>query len=531
LILIADKIFRKKLFFLNSLRISILTILLFVSFITLIFSPTSFPIQPVITALIVSLLLSVINIPLGRLLRPRPLIFLQVSFDILLITALVYFTGGIVSPFYFLYILPIIVASVFLDRRDTITVATLSFIVFGLLCDLLFLEIIPSFSPSEGLPVPFATFIYNLVMGFIAFASVSLLASYFFERLRRTGEELKNVQDNLLDVMKLNNSVMEKMQHGLVTSDADGRIISYNEKAKILLNLVPDANFFAQLTENEQRALRRLPESANQFHFEKRIGVRDLAITVSVLEEISTFERILVFLITDMTSIKAIERKLKEREHLALIGEMAASIAHEIRNPLASISASVQFLRKELSLDGECKNLMNIIVRESERLSRSIEEFLNFSRMSPPDRKEFDLAALLDDTIGMLAMQFPSVRFQRNYPPGVSVTADPVKIKQLIWNLLSNAVKASREHGTVEAAVYHSGPGMCLTIRDNGIGMDREEMERVYTPFYSRFTSGIGLGMSIVRRIVDEHGFTIDIHSGKNIGTEVTVCFTLPPIS
>ncbi len=497
----------------------------------LLFFPASFPILPVTVALGLSLLLGIANIPLGSVLRPRRLIFLQLSFDLALITLLVYFSGGIISPFYFLYILPIIVAAIFLNRRDTITIATISFILFGLLADLLYLEIVPPFSGFEGTAISFATFIYNLLMGFIAFASVSLLSSYFFERLRRTGEELKSAQDNLLDVMQLNSSVMEKMEHGLLTCDRRGRLISYNEKAKELLDLGPADSLFPLFDEAERAAIERLPGDGNQAHFEKRIGDRELGVSVSMLEKISTFEQVLVFLITDMTAIKAIERQLKEREHLALIGELAAGIAHEIRNPLASISASVQFLRKELELAPEYQNLMGIIVRESERLSRSIEEFLNFSRMTPPEPREFDLSALLDDTLSMLEKRYPAMRFRRAYAPGARLLADPAQFRQLAWNLLSNAIKACSEKGEVEVAVFDGPGGRCLTVRDSGIGMDRLDLARIYTPFYSRFSSGIGLGMTIVRRIVDEHGFTIHIRSGKSNGTEVTVCSPQPPAS
>ena len=156
-----------------------------------------------------------------------------------------------------------------------------------------------------------------------------------------------------------------------------------------------------------------------------------LGITLSSIEKVSSFERLLVFLITDLSAIKEIESKLKEKEHLALIGEMAAGIAHEIRNPLASISGSVQFLRRELTLQPELRSLMDIIVKESDRLSAFIEEFLNFSRQSPLEKTDFDLGGVVDDVTAMIARNLKAVRFIKKYDPGNMIGADVKKIKQL----------------------------------------------------------------------------------------------------
>ncbi len=204
---------------------------------------------------------------------------------------------------------------------------------------------------------------------------------------------------------------------------------------------------------------------------------------------------------------------------------MAAGIAHEIRNPLASISGSVQYLRRELALQPELRSLMDIIVKESDRLSAFIEEFLNFSRQGPPEIGEFDLGALIDEVTTMLARNLPGMRFIKKYGPGETVRADAKKIRQLAWNLLNNAVKAEKEKGAIEIAIFRRNGAPCLSIRDFCVGMDKAELEKIFIPFYSKFAFGIGLGMNIVKRIVDEHGFALDVQSEKNQGTEVSVCF------
>jgi two-component system sensor histidine kinase PilS (NtrC family) len=529
LIAIEDQKLSKKLAFLNSIRIAIFLTLTLVSIIIWLFFNIHFAIIPVIIALVSAIAVSILFFPLSSLLSIRPLLYCQLTFDILTITLLVYLSGGIISPFYFLYILPIIVASIFLTRRDTVIMATFSFISFGILSDLLYLGIIPYYPNIDVSEVSLGTFIYNLLMSFIAFAAFSIMSSYYFERIRKTGDQLKNIQDNLQDMILLNNSVMEKMENGFVTADIAGRIISYNAKAAHFMHLKKADNVFeVLLAKTDLAKIQRTWQDNTPYYFEKKMSEFDLGISVSSIKKISTFENLLVFLITDLSAIKKIEKKLQEKEHLALIGGMAAGIAHEIRNPLASISGSVQFLRQELPLDHEFKGLMDIIVSESARLSAFIEEFLNFSKQMPLEISEFDLASVMDEVVEMLALNLREVRFLKKYNPGHWVIADIKKIRQLIWNLLNNAIKALNEKGEIEINLFREDETVHLSIKDFGVGMDSSEMQKIFTPFYSKFAFGIGLGMTIVKQIVEEHGFKMEIKSEKNLGTEVVICFSKP---
>lgn len=522
----------KKLVFLNSIRIAIFLTLTLVSIILWLFVDVHFSIIPVIVSLLAAIAVSILFFPLSGLISLRLLLYCQLTFDILTITFLVYLSGGIVSPFYFLYVLPIIVASIFLTRRDTFIMATFSFIFFGILSDLLYLGVIPYYPNIEVSEVSLGTFIYNLVMSFIAFAAISIMSSYYFERMRKTGSQLKSIQDNLQDMISLNNSVMEKMENGFITADLTGRIISFNAKAAHLLRLKKADNVFQLL-----RIEADLPEPRETWpgdvpvYFEKKLHDLDLGISVTAIKKVSTFENLLVFLITDLSAIKKIEKKLQEKEHLALIGGMAAGIAHEIRNPLASISGSVQFLRRELSLSDEFRGLMDIIVSESARLSAFIEEFLNFSKQAPLAITRFDLAPVLDEVVEMLSRNLANVRFLKKYNREQWVEADVKKIRQLVWNLLNNAVKALNEKGEIEINIFREQGTVHLSIQDFGVGMDSAEIEKIFAPFYSKFSFGIGLGMTIVKQIVEEHGFTMKIRSEKKLGTEVVICFSTPSTS
>jgi len=532
LIAIEDPELGKKLVFLNSIRIAIFLTLALASAIILLFLNVHFPIIPVIIAMVAAIAVSILFFPLSRRLSMRLLLYVQLTFDILTITLLVYLSGGIISPFYFLYILPIIVASIFLTRRDTVIVATCSFISFGILSDLLYLGIIPYYPNIEVGEVSLGTFIYNMLMSFIAFSAFSIMSSYYFERMRKTGDQLKNIQDNLQDMISLNNSVMEKMENGFVTADAQGRIVSSNAKAAHLLRLKKSDNVFELLQIKTALLGSSVAwQGSTPVYFEKKLHEFDLGVSVTSIKKVSTFENLFVFLITDLSAIKKIEKKLQEKEHLALIGGMAAGIAHEIRNPLASISGSVQFLRKELPLDNDCRGLMDIIVSESARLSSFIEGFLDYSKQAAPEIIRFDLASVLDDVVEILSINLPKIRFLKKYNPDTWVAADLKKIKQLAWNLLSNAVKALQEDGEIEINLVSEKDAVLLSVKDFGIGMDRDELKQIFAPFYSKFSFGIGLGMTIVKQIVDEHGFKMEIKSEKKLGTEVIVCFTPPQAS
>jgi len=529
LIAIEDQKLSKKLVFLNSIRIAIFLTLTLVAIIIWLFLNIYFSIIPVIIALAAAIAVSILFFPLSRLLNIRLLLYCQLTFDILMITLLVYLSGGINSPFYFLYILPIIVAAIFLARRDTIIMATFSFISFGILSDLLYLGVLPYYPKIDVGDISLGNFIYNLLMSFIAFAAISIMSSYYFERIRKTGNQLKSIQNNLQDMILLNNSVMEKMENGFITADTEGRIISYNAKAAHLLLLKKADNVFELLLiKTDLLKIQKTWQDNTPCYFELKLHNFDLGISVSQIKKVSTFENLLVFLITDLSAIKKIEKKLQEKEHLALIGGMAAGIAHEIRNPLASISGSVQFLRQELSLDNEFKNLMDIIVSESARLSAFIEEFLNFSKQVPLEINQFDLAPVLDEVVEMLSLNLPDVRFLKKYNRGHLVDADVKKIRQLVWNLLNNSVKALNEKGEIEINLFREEETLYLSIKDFGVGMDNAEIQKIFTPFYSKFAFGIGLGMTIVKKIIDEHGFKMKIKSEKKLGTEVVICFSKP---
>lgn len=527
---VEDKKASNKLLIINFIRIALLLVLISATISVQIFTKKPpFPILPNILALCAAFLVAILNFLLIKLIKLKASIYFQILVDILLITVLVYFSAGAESPFYFLYILPIIVSSIFLSRKDTIYIAALSFIIFGALSELMYLEITPFFSWVSDEKVQKGTFIYNMIMSMIAFSSVALISSYYFERIKKTGAELQTIQAEFKDLGLLNSTVLEKMENGFVTCNSAGVIISYNEKSRSLLNLSKGSNIFEILFEENRfddfKEIEKISGSHNKYYFETEINDSVLGISVSLLRKIYSFEKVFVFIITDLTEKREIEKMLKRKEHLALIGEMSAGMAHEIRNPLASISGSVQFLKSEMELSTEYQKLMDIIVKESDRLSRSIEDFLEFTKVTPLKTSEFRLGELINQIVELARLNNKGVDFIKKIGDSDLIHADKGKIEQLVWNLVNNSIKALKGKGTIEINIYDRNDAVCLSIKDNGSGIDKSDLENIFNPFYSKFTAGIGLGMAIVKRIVEEHRFKIEINSEKNIGTEVIICF------
>ncbi len=432
-----------------------------------------------------------------------------------------YVSGGIISPLYFLYLFPIIISANYLARRDTVIVASLAFILYGALSDLIYLRILPPFNADENI-IPLGGFIYNLSMAFFSFLVVAVLSSFYFERIRLARKELANAVANLKDLLELNSTLLDQIEDGFFTADSNQQIISYNKKANNLLNYADSKRPIQELL---QQAMQRLAADEHYLFFEYELLGKSLGISVNRLTNVYSFPELFIFVIHDLTEKRIIEQQLKKKEHLALIGEMSAGMAHELRNPLASISGSVQYLQKRLKLDDDTHNLMQIVITETKRLSRAIEDFLDFARETPIKKTRFNLVELLDEMVKVtLISNQGNVQIIKDYPHSeILIEADYEKMRQLIHNLISNGLKAIEKSGNLIISLTHRRSKLRLMVKDSGIGMDVDSRKEIFTPFYSNFSKGIGLGMAIVKKIVEEHGFDIEIWSERGKGTEVVV--------
>lgn len=345
--------------------------------------------------------------------------YLQIVFDLILITALVYISGGLNGSFYFLYIFEIIVASIVLSKLASYLIASLSAILFACLVDGMYFGIIPYFNPEQSMEISLGLVTSNILIAWCVFFIVALLTNYLTGSLKKTKEELRLIQ-----------------------------------------------------------------------------------------------------------------KELEIKNRLAVAGQAAAQVAHEIRNPLAAISGSIQVLKKELDLNEEQRDLMDIVVKESTRASQSMEQFLSLASPARKTLSYIDLSKNLKETLMLLQRSGEvngDIRIEGNYESSnVRYFGNSNQFKQLFWNIIKNAIKAMPNGGTLTIDFLQSKRDeIILRFADTGKGMEAKEREKVFEPFFSGFEDGDGLGMALVGRIINDYKGKVEVASKLDEGTEILIKFPL----
>lgn len=492
------------------------------------------------------------------LLEWPPFAGVQLSVDVVLATLLIFFMGGVQSPFVVLYVVIVAGAGVMLTRRGAVYIAGLTVVCYGLVG----LSAYASLSLAELLPYPFQEAMRSgltgepvdasdLYLRLFAMALVTYAMAWLSfstaSRLRRTGSVLKTRQTQLRALRRLHERIIAGMSSGLMACDARGIVVTANGAAAEITGYSVDAligrevwrlfgegrEFFDRLNERlGDHRVYRTDRTIRSVGGERR----NIGMTVGRLAaedgDDETPKTVYVFLFRDLTEIKRLERELKIRERMSVLGQMAGSIAHEIRNPLASISGSLQLLgRSNLrSDDPNAEELIQIVVRESDRLSRTIEDFLEYARPGRFEPEEVDLGILINDTVKLLRNS-PELHADHHIEvvaesDSYKATVDPSQIKQVFWNLARNALQAMPEGGTMTVTLRHISHGIEVSFEDNGEGMTPDEIETFFQPSVAaRSSSGTGLGLAVVYRILDRHGVRIEVDSEVGKGTRCLLTF------
>jgi two-component system sensor histidine kinase PilS (NtrC family) len=435
------------------------------------------------------------------------------AIDLALVFGLTTYTGGSASPFLFLYLFIIIGAAILKLRRGALIMTALSMVLIGTTFLIEFYAKLPTEfllryfrpAPSEFLVTSF----YNIT----AFYVVGILSSYLAERLRTAGEEIDRLDLDITILKGLQERIIDNVASGLLTLDELGRILLVNRQAEKILEQ-PAGKLRGQLatkilgdlvlTEdsggNRLELTYRSPSGADKY----------LGYSVSnILIEPRRVGSIVVF--QDLTRMKELEAAVKRQEKLAALGSMAAGIAHEIRNPLGSISGSLQMLKQgEQRMEEEYRPLIGIALHEIDRLNQLVEDFLLYARPKRRADAWVPLAPLVAETIETLEND-PKIadqtRLRYDVPPEVGVRGDPHTLKQILLNLILNAVQAGAQ--LVEVKALKSAAQTVVDIIDDGPGIPPEIMAQLFEPFFSTRPDGVGLGLAIVYRLMEEHQGTI----------------------
>lgn len=483
-------------------------------------------------------LASLVYIALLRLLARRTALQAYVQFfgDVVLVTALVYVTGGLTSSFSIFYLVIVAVASTLLTRQAGLTVATVAYAAYASLLLGLYLGWLPAPESGAGSGDLLFRLLYNLAVNFLAFYAVAVLTSMLAGRATRAELELEAKREDLADLQVQHRDVIQSISSGLATTDPAGRVTSLNRAGRDILGReeidIVGRSFQDIVGGQPWEEMVAGKSSANglsrsEVDVEVSGGPLRLGFSVSPLIDAAGNRRGYNIIFQDLTQWRRLESELRMKDRMAAVGELAAGLAHEIGNPLAAISGSVQMLASSMEGDGERRKLLTILLKESQRLDRTIKGFLRFA--SPRDRSasEFDAAALLAENVELLrnsAEVAPHHRIELALePPSALLVADPDQISQVFWNLARNALKAMPDGGTLSVLGELDGRVYRMRFRDDGRGMPESQRENLFHPFQSFFGSGTGIGMAIVYRIVQEHGGRVDVESAVGAGTTITV--------
>ena len=491
--------------------------------------------------------LTLLYIGVGQVIRSRVInLSIQIAGDLLVETLLVYFTGALDSPFSFLYLVSIITASMMLFRRGGLFAASGAVILYGVLGDLIFYNKIPLPAQSWIVPTAWTTsrLYLNIATNFAGFYATALLTSYISEKLQKTSEELDANRQNVAALRALNENVIDSIPSGLITLSPEGIATFINPAGCIILRTqlrevvgrhIAELGFFR--TDEWERARTTLTREP-VLRVEKdnyRVGdeERSLGYALTPLNTLEGIASGYTVIFQDLTDMKKLEAELRLKDRMAAVGELSAGIAHEIRNPLAAIAGSVQVLKKSEALSPQEQRLMSIILKESERLNKSIAEFLRFVRPQEKRTAEFDIAATLSETLDLLANSpelRPDHRIERLIAPAsYTLAGDSDQIRQVFWNLARNAFQAMPNGGLLRVSTEIGAETYRICFSDSGRGMSEIDLRRLFQPFRTNFPTGTGLGMAISYRIVQAHGGDIDVSSRPGAGTAITVSLPCRP--
>lgn len=460
--------------------------------------------------------------------------YTQIFLDIILVSYVVYQTFIIDKSFAALYLVIVLAASTVLPRLTVLITALLCVTSYTTIITLIYYKVfdesLPNLAAEQSIPL------YTL-----AILVIGILGGQMAERLQLSDIALTKATQNLASLQAFNERIIESIHSGLVTTDISGIILSFNRAAEEITqhkaNQVVN-NSFSQVFGDQSENINFGPElltiskpirftaecqSANgrQMH---------LGITASPLSGEDGKPNGLVFSFQDLTEIIKLEQEIRRRDRLAAMGKMAAGIAHEIRNPLAAMRGSIQVLRGELDLSEDQAQLMQIVLRESDRLDKIVSDFLAYARPSPSRFIEFDLVKWIEETVSL-------IRYSNEWSSSheitvqckeekLSILADSNQLRQIVWNLSRNALQAMPEGGKLVIGLKETkNKEIEIIFSDTGIGMSEEEMERIFEPFNSNRPGGTGLGMAIVYQIVSDHFGRIAVESQPKQGTNITITF------
>jgi len=472
----------------------------------------------------------------------------QVATDLMITTGLVYITGGAASGFTFLFGVAVLMAAMVVGPVAARVTGVGAIVLYGSLAICLHNGWItpPSDQPLDTYRLPLTELAYAGLLNVLGLLLVTMLASNLSGRLIATGGQLRLAEASAASLARLNDDIVRSLSAGLVSTDLEGRIRTLNPTAVEMLGVPPEALIGRELERVLDVDVRPLlgrvttvqaPVTRAESTAARADGTRfPIGYSINRLGHLDGTAIGALVLFQDLSEVTRLRDVAARQDRLAVLGRLSAGLAHEIRNPLGSISGSVELVRESPRLDGEERRLLGIILDEVDRLDDLVSTMLQVGRPRPPARRGVDLGDLLKAVAemsqrGLAAAKHVTIECSVPEEP-VNAWVDADQVRQVLWNLIKNALQASPDGSIVRVRTAATADGgATLAVSDEGQGLDRNQMDKVYNMFYSERTHGAGIGLALVRQIVDAHGGAIEIQSEQNRGANFIVTFPPRPPS
>lgn len=448
-----------------------------------------------------------------KLINQAVLLFVGFVLDALFISLLIYYSGISQSLFLFLHLVNILLAGIASGVVGAVTLALFTSIFFSVAALL---------SPE----MKALNFFFLLVLNNIAFFSVAGLSGYLSEQLQSVGTELKKTDLSLRSAQELNKVLVENIPTGMVSFTEDGDIVKANSSAENILGFeLLKSNWYELFpqTRNIDKIFK------DDIKYSAAEDEKILGMTIAKIYSPEFQASLFISLFDDLTKIRHLEYSARQNEKLAAVGGLAAGIAHEIRNPLAGISGSIEMLTQTVTTDDDRK-LMKIVLREIDRLNNLITEFLDYARPETPPTDSVDLSSLLNEILDSMKVNKQvraDIAQEREYSGGLVILGRRDKLKQAFLNIIINSYQAMNETAQPKISIRALADGNEVTvrIRDAGCGMNETTKRKMFEPFHTTKSKGTGLGLAVTHKILEGHGAKVFVESEVGIGTEFILTF------